>query len=135
MQNKGFIMKILTLKYLVFISVFSASLTSLACNKVALWLETPSLGTQEESRELFKEIQNQLEETLVQKKYEVIPFGSYTRGLEDNVCEVNVLVSKKLFGKLIAEINIESVRSDISERLHSDKGPLKNVLKRIPHAQ
>lgn len=128
-------MKALTLKFSFVMMILSATLSSFACDKVAIWIESPSLGTQQESRELFKEVENRLEESLTQKKYKVIPMGEYTRGQELNVCELNLVVNKNVFGKLLAEVSIDSLEADFSERIHSDKGSLKEVLKRLPEAK
>ena len=109
---------------------------AMACSEFGLWIESPSMGSQAESRALFNVIKSDVEIALTNKHFKLIPYGTYTRNVEkEEYCEINILVSRisKLKKKaLSANIKIEQMHFDIGEEIYSNDDELENALKAIP---
>jgi hypothetical protein len=107
-----------------------------ACSEFALWIESPSMASQAESRALFNVIKSDVEIALTNKHFKLIPYGTYTRNVEkEEYCEINILVSRtsKLKKKaLSANIKIEQMHFDMSEEIYSNDDELEKALKAIP---
>ena len=115
--------------------LLALSYSSFACEKYALWVETPAIGTTQENQKLFNKIRHTVQATLEAKNYELIPYGTYTRDLtKKNFCEITVEVTEGKRSKLNADIRIEEFEYDMSEVTFRAQGEMIKVLESLPLA-